>query len=108
MAALLAIPVGTMMVMPTAGETPILLGYPWRSRRLGVRALLPAISLSLKAMVARVMSVKVAVVMAVAVAAQGGCLCCSSLGFASVRPGLVIPPWVARKCDPGVKLLGLR
>lgn len=75
LAVFLAVVVGTMMVIPTAGEIPILLGLASAGAGAGVIGALlitlPAISLPSMAMVGRVMSVKVTVVMAAAVAATG-------------------------------------
>lgn len=74
-AVLLAVVVGTLMVIPTAGEIPILMGLS--SIGTGPAVLgallitLPAISLPSMAMIGRTMSVKVTAAMAVGVIATG-------------------------------------
>lgn len=74
-AVLLAVAVGTMMVIPTAGEIPILLGLSSIGAGPAVIGALlitlPAISLPSMAMVSRSISVKVTALMAAGVAAAG-------------------------------------
>ena len=106
----LAVLIGTMLVIPTAGEIPILLGHFRSGVGTGVLGALlttlPAVSLPSMAMVDRVTSVKVTVVVAAAVAATEVVSAALSVGFASLRADLMIVPWLVRKRGPGSNCWG--